>query len=96
MHLNIIKAGRDTILAACDENILGKTFKEGKFRIEIKESFYKGEVTDCETFVEAAKMATIINLVGKEVIECAIKSRIIDESNIIFIDGIPHAQMVKI
>jgi len=30
MHLNIIKAGRDTILAACDENILGKTFKRGK------------------------------------------------------------------
>ncbi|OYT28985.1 hypothetical protein B6U98_03495 [Thermoplasmatales archaeon ex4572_165] len=41
------------------------------------------------------KDATIANLVGETCIKIAINMDLIDQSNVIYIQGIPHAQMVR-
>jgi hypothetical protein len=41
------------------------------------------------------KHATIANLVGKRAIKCAVDNNFIDDANVISVDGVPHAQMVK-
>lgn len=42
------------------------------------------------------KRATIGNLMGKEIVELANQNGFIIMENVIFINGIPHAQFVKI
>ena len=42
------------------------------------------------------RLATIANLVGEEVVRIAVEEGFIDESCVLRVDGIPHAQMVLI
>ena len=84
------------VVAVCDGDILGKKFKDGKLVLKLDESFYKGEEV-CENEVkEALLCATIANVAGKRSIACAVECGCIDPDTVIFIDGIPHAQMVQI
>ena len=51
MFVKIHKTYRD-IIAICDSELIGKTFEEGKFQLDVKESFYKGEKVSEEKAVE--------------------------------------------
>ncbi len=84
------------IIAVCDKNIIGKKFKEGELVLKLDEGFYRGNEV-CETDVkEALACATIANITGEKSIACAVDSGCIDPETILLIDGIPHAQMVRI
>jgi hypothetical protein len=84
----------EILLAACDDEILGKTFCEGELQLIVSESFYGGERISKEDFILQIKKATIVNLVGKAVIEIALELELIGQEGIIEIDGIP-AQIAK-
>jgi len=95
ISIKIYKQGKDLLIGACDEKLLGKKFEEGKFQIEVKKEFYGGKKVSPEVLKTYLENATIANLVGKETIKCAIKAGIIDPACVIKIKGIPHAQMVR-
>ena len=95
IRIKIYKNGKDLLIGACDEKLLGKKFEEGKFQIEVKKEFYGGKRITPETLRRYLEDATIANLVGAETIKCAIEAGIIDPSCIIKIKGVPHAQMVR-
>ncbi len=84
--------GRDIVLAACDEELLGRTFSQGKLQITIYESFYGGVLVDEEGLERHMRNATILNLVGERCIQKAIELGWVDPENILKIQGIPHAQ----
>lgn len=85
----------EILLAACDDDILGKTFCEGELQLVVSQSFYGGEKITKENFILQIKKATIINLVGEVVIKIALDLGLIAREGIIEIDGIPHAQIAK-
>jgi hypothetical protein len=95
ISIKIYRQGNDVLLAACDENLIGKTFEEGEFQIEVKKDFYDGERVTPEILKKLLKDVTIANLVGDETIRHAIEIGLIDPGCVIKIKGIPHAQMVK-
>ena len=83
------------LIGACDEELLGKKFEDGKFQIDVSKDFYGGEKISSNAFKKYLVDATIANLVGKKTIQCAIDLGLIDRDCIIKIKGIPHAQMVR-
>ncbi|RLF17413.1 MAG: DUF424 domain-containing protein [Thermoprotei archaeon] len=89
--------GSITLIAVCDENILGKTFRDGVLKIEVKHSFYGGELRpiDDELF-ELLDSANIVNMVGKEIVEEAIRRGFVPRSGVLIIGGVPHVQIVKL
>jgi uncharacterized protein len=95
ISIKIYKRGNDLLIGACDENLLGKKFEEGKFQIEVKKDFYDGKKVTADVLKTYLEDATIANLVGEETIRCAIELGLIDPDCIIRIKGIPHAQMVR-
>jgi len=82
------------VVAICDENLLGKKIGR-RSEIEVKESFYRGELVDEEKALELMKMSTICNLLGKEIVKLALEKKFISKENIIFIGDVPHAQFVR-
>lgn len=88
-------ANGDCLVAACDADLVGKTFKEGKIRIEVSSSFYGDMQVNEETFISALQQSTIANLLGKSTIGCAKKAGLIDKSDVTTVAGIPHVQIVK-
>jgi len=93
--IKIYKRGKDLLVGACDEKLLGKKFDDGKFQIEVKKDFYGGKRVTPEVLKTYLEEATIANLVGQETIKCAMEAGIINPDCIIKIKGIPHAQMVR-
>ncbi|HEX7576316.1 MAG TPA: DUF424 family protein [Candidatus Methanoperedens sp.] len=84
------------IVAVCDKDIIGKKFKEGNLVLKLEESFYKGCEACEDEIKEALACASIANIAGERSIACAVSCECIDPDTVIYIDGIPHAQMVQI
>lgn len=95
ISIKIYKRGNDLLIGACDENLLGKKFEDGKFHIEVSKDFYGGKRISPVALKKYLQDATIANLVGKKTIKCAIDLGLVDPSCIIKINGVPHAQMVR-
>ena len=87
--------GNDLLVGACDEELLGRTLSEGKLHLEVREAFYNGHKVTVEDLRNYLERATIINLVGKKAVECGIEMGLIDPDCVITIQGVPHAQMVR-
>jgi hypothetical protein len=82
------------VVAICDENLLGKKIGS-KFKVEIKESFYKGEKIDEKKAIDLMEKAAICNLMGKNIVKLTLEKKFISKENIILIDDTPHAQFIK-
>jgi len=85
---------KDRILAACDEEILGMTFRGDGVKIKVSEIFYGGEAVSEDVFVERTKSVTIMNLVGNRVVGKAVSEGLVSEKSVIVIGGVKHAQVV--
>jgi len=96
MILRVHKHGKDIVVAACDEDILDKTFKSGELRIHVSKKFYGGETCAEEEFIAALRACTSANLVGSETVGAAIKAGFIQRDCIMKIGEVPHAQLYKI
>ena len=94
--MNLKKVGRSVLLAICDAEVLGKTLCEGKIVFRVKEDFYKGAKVSVEEAIMMIENSTIVNMVGKNVVGKAIEKGYVHPEAVLSIDGIPHAQIVKL
>jgi hypothetical protein len=88
--------GSCTLLATCDAELLGKTLKEGNITFHVHEKFYKGPRVTLEEAVELIKESTIVNMIGRKIVKKAIEHGFVHPEAVLMIEGIPHAQIVKI
>ncbi len=93
-RLKIYRVRGEVLVAVCDSDIVGKTFREGDLKIEVKESFYGEREVGEEEVKRALRMATIANITGRKAVELAIKIGIVDKENVLKIGECWHAQMV--
>lgn len=94
MYLKSYSVNRETIVAVCDSELLGRTFRQGELHLSVNEEFFKGLLASEHDVKAALRSATIANLVGKRAVDCGIASGMIDDQCVITIEGVPHAQMV--
>lgn len=94
VYVRSTRHGRDTLVAVCDMEILGKTLEGGRVPFKVSERFYGGTSADLDEALDAMRKATICNIVGKRIVEAAIESRIVQRSAVIYFGEIPHAQVV--
>lgn len=95
VYLNIIKTRDEILVAACDKNLLGKEFREGELHIYVNEKFYQGTLVNIKYALEEIERSTIANLVGEKIISEAIKAGLLHKDSVIYIQGIPHVQIIK-
>ena len=92
MQVKVIQTYRD-IVAICDSELLGKRFEQGKFQIDVKESFFKGEEMNKAQTIELIKDMAMedatFNIVGKKSVECAIEAGLVSKDSVKVIQGIP-------
>jgi len=96
IYIKRYELGLDVLVAVCDSELIGRRLEEGELSLEVSESFYKGEAVTEREVIANLRQATIANLVGERAVRCALANSFIEEANVIFIEGVPHAQMVRI
>jgi len=94
MFVNVIKSYRD-IVAVCDDELLGKKFEDGKFQLDVKESFFKGKESSKEEvsgIMRDMKLEdSTFNIVGEKSVQIALETGIITKEGIRKIANIPFA-----
>jgi len=82
------------VVAICDKNLLGKKIGKNP-TIIVKKNFYGGEVIDDKKALDLMERSNICNLIGKNIVDIALRKKFITKENIMFIDVIPHAQFLR-
>jgi hypothetical protein len=96
VYINLRRWGRCILLAICDADVLGKTLKEGKVVLYVSEEFYKGSLVSLEEAIDIVQQSTIVNMVGRSIVESAVERGLVHPEAVLKIDGVPHAQIVKV
>jgi len=96
VFLRVFKDAEHTLVAVCDTGILGKTFRDGRLKLEVKADFYKGVMASMPDALRAINSADIANLVGNGIVEAAVREGFVDPSAIVRIGGISHVQIVRL
>lgn len=88
--------GIQRLCAACDEELLGHKYAEGKYRLDVKPAFYDGTRVGADHLEAMLAQCTIANLVGERAVGVAIEMGLVEAQNVLRVEGVPHAQMVVI
>ena len=96
MFLKTFSTEKGLMVACCDEELMGKTFREGKLRLSLEPGFYGDSVCGLGEALVLLERAEILNLVGKTVIDAAIIKGIVHPDAVILISGIPHVQVMRL
>ncbi len=84
------------MVACCDEDCMGKTFREGKLKLNPETKFYGSSVTTLSEALVMLEGADIINLVGNKIIKAAIERGLVHPDAVISIAGVTHAQVMRL
>ncbi len=94
MIVKIHKKDDKTIVAVCDSDLIGHKFEDKDLQLDLSSDFYKGEeLNEIETG-DLIRNADVVNLVGKNSVKLGLKEGVVDETHIIIIKDIPHAQAI--
>jgi uncharacterized protein len=96
VYMSLKRVGSNVLLAVCDCELLGRTLREGKIVFKIKDEFYNGRKGTVEEAMGMINNSTIVNLVGKACVEKAIAHGYVHPEAVIKIEGVPHAQIMKL
>ncbi len=94
--VNEIDTGEGLLVAVADRELLGKTFEEGRISLTVTEEFYGGEPADEPTVVERITSAHVANIVGTRAVDLAVEAGLVDEENVLDVDGTRHAQLLHL
>ena len=91
----LYRTDRDTLLAASDEELVGRKVRFGAVDIEIAESFYGADPVTEDELVDSFRECTIANLMGSRTIAVARRLGLIRDGNVLDLGGVPHAQLAR-
>jgi len=95
MCLRTYTIGGEVLVAVCDSELLGRRFTENELQLEVSVSFFGQELASAAMLERALEEATMANFVGERAVSWAIAFEYVDRENVLHIDGIPCAQMVR-
>jgi hypothetical protein len=94
--LRIIKSSPYIFINICEKKFLGKVFKQGNIVIDVNNEFYDGEEVSIDYAFSLVDEATIVNIVGDEIVEEAIRRGIVHRDSVIKIGEVKFAQLYNI
>ena len=96
VYLKVFTNTKYRLVAICDIDLIGETFREGKLKLDVKPDFYKGSASNIGEALHAIGAADIANLVGSGIVDAAVREGLVDPTAIVRIAGVPHVQIVKL
>ncbi len=93
--LRKIKYQETQMINICDLNLIGKEINQGDFNISIsKDYFYSEEITE-EDAIKVLKSSSIINLVGKDIVDLALSLNLAKRNSVKIIENVPFLMIFK-
>jgi uncharacterized protein len=96
MRVHRVRA--EIVVAACDAELLGRELPIGTagHTAKISEQFYGERLVSKEEFVLALRRATVVNLLGTQVLQWAREEGFVEEAGCGNLGGVPHAEIFTV
>lgn len=91
-----VSSGGKLVLAICDASLLGSVFEEKEKKLDLSSPFYNGEKMEKEEIKKLMKKSYILNVVGEKSLETVREVVQIASGNVLYVDKVPHAQVLFI
>ena len=96
VYVKVYGTDKGKMVACCDEDLMGKTFRDGKLRLSLETRFYGNSLLGIREAMILLEQADVLNLVGRNVVDAAIHGGIVHPDAVISIAGIPHVQVMRL
>ncbi|MEM1628318.1 MAG: DUF424 family protein [Desulfurococcaceae archaeon] len=98
VYVKVHEIGDNKIVAICDAIILGTVLRDNEKNISfyVDPQFFKGELMDLDDVENILSSASSANLVGKAIVEFAVKKGYIHPEAILIIDKTPLAMFTRV
>ena len=84
------------MVACCDEDCMGRIFREGRLKLAPEMRFYGSAVMAVPEALVLMDGADILNLVGRRIVKAAIDKGLVHPDAVLTIDGVPHVQVMRL
>ena len=85
----------NVLVNICDEELIGRTVKEGKLQMPISREFYFGEMVGETEALNLIKSCSIVNLVGRRSVSLAVDNKIGARQAVREIEDVPFLMVYK-
>ena len=98
MYLKVHQSAKGAIVAACDEDLIGKVLEEKDVYMDLAKhrNFYVGEKAGEKELEAALGKCFSANLVGKGPVSVAVSMGLAGKDDIMYIKKIPYIQIYRI
>ncbi len=83
------------LVVVTDADIIGKKFEEERLQLDLTKKFYQGEPKNKAEVKEIMMKARHLHLTGKGIVAIAVEMDLVDPKKILFIDSVPHAEIMN-
>jgi hypothetical protein len=85
-----------SVVAVCDKELLNRKLRQGEIELHISEHFYGTTPADDNEVSEALTCADNVNIIGERAVAIAVNLGLVERSGCLIIEGIPHAQIIRL
>jgi hypothetical protein len=100
IYLKIHVTPEGEIIAMCDEELLGKVYREGKAELDLAtySGFYKGDLVaeKAAESIAAINDFYTANIVGKRAVGIFLKKGLATKDDVRTVDGVHYVQLFKL
>ncbi|NYZ74186.1 DUF424 family protein [Candidatus Micrarchaeota archaeon] len=98
MYLKIHDTPKGRIVAACEEQLIGRVLEGDGAYIDLDSyrGFYIGKKADGKELKDALARFSSVNLVGKGPVDVAVSMGLIDRKDVMYINKIPYIQIYRL
>jgi len=86
----------DSVVAVCDEDILGKKFFENDLVVDVDSDFFGGKPVSLDEVVDAVRGATSVNAVGNDVVGLLVDRGVVSAAGVKVVDGVKVAHVYRV
>lgn len=83
------------VVGACDEELLGKVFRDGDLVLEVNEEFFKGYVMEIDEAVALIESSNNVLAVGERIVSKLIDAGLTHPLAVNRIAGIPYTLILR-
>lgn len=83
------------VAGVCDEELLGKIFRDGDLVLEVNEEFFKGDLVEVDEAVAIVESSNNVLAVGERIVSKLITSGVAHPLAINRIAGIPYTLILR-
>lgn len=81
------------LVVIADKNIVGQVFHEDDLELTVKGKFFEGDEKTQDEILPLLQASRHLHLTGKKIIEIALNLELINPDRILWVQGVPHAQV---